>query len=103
MTKQLHQQAAFAAAASKKFIAVHIKVKSHKTKANSLDEALKLSWQEVDAVEKVVEEQRTRLEAIGIRRAEWKNPREEASACTATCRKGMLQMQKNLATTLEHE
>lgn len=85
LIKQLRRQVASATAGPKELAALHAEFKLHKEKVNFLDEVLKVDQKEVAAVERVVEDKRTRLDAVGAWIVELKNRREEASASTTTC------------------
>lgn len=78
LTKQLLQKIASAAAGSKKLMAVHAELESHKVKANFLDEPLKESQKEIAAIKDVFIEQIVWCDAPGARMAELKNSRDEA-------------------------
>lgn len=101
MTKRLNQQAASAATGSKNLAAVNAELELHKAKADFLDEALKVSRVEVSAVKGIVEKKRAWLVAAGARLAKLRIHKDAKRALTATCRKKLLQVQKNLATAIE--
>lgn len=96
-TKMLCEQAASAAAGSKELASRHARLESHKTKADFLDQALKVIRKEVAPRIFIGEKQRTQLDATGTKMTELKNHSDETSASTASCRQKLLHVLKNLA------
>lgn len=82
-------------------MAAHAESEWHGAKAESLDEALKVSWMDVAAIETVVEKQELHLDSAAARIAELRNRLNEISVWTATNCEELLQWQKNLSMVLE--
>lgn len=68
LTNHLRQQAASAAALSKKLEAAHVKLESSNTKADSLDKALKMGRKEAAHTRVEIEAQEARLDTAGAKK-----------------------------------
>lgn len=101
LTKKYHQQVASAAAGWKELVTEHADLELQKAEAESLHQALNLSWKMVAAAKGVVEKQRIRLNAAGATMAELKKRCDKASASPASCCMKLPQVQKNLEKSLE--